>query len=240
MVLQFLNGKFIIMILITGASKGIGKFLFNEFKLEGENVVGTFNSTEPRSIKDLYKLDVTNYNEVSDLIKIITPNITKLTLINCAGINPIKHLDSIVDNTVMQVNYLAPLQIVQQCIPYMVSKQYGRIINIGSVWINTAKPARLAYSASKNALHALTKAITAEYGHFNIIANTVSPGFIQTELTFEKNTPKEILNILHNVPASRLGEPAEVAKLVYQLTVENTFVNGQNIIIDGGFSCTTY
>ena len=209
-------------VLITGGSRGIGKAIVDLFIHNGHSV-----SAPSRS-----ELDLTQPVQLQDCEFDI--------VINCAGINPIKHLDSIVDNTVMQVNYLAPLQIVQQCIPYMVSKQYGRIINIGSVWINTAKPARLAYSASKNALHALTKAITAEYGHFNIIANTVSPGFIQTELTFENNTPKEILNILHNVPASRLGEPAEVAKLVYQLTVENTFVNGQNIIIDGGFSCTTY
>ena len=209
-------------VLITGGSRGIGKAIVDLFVHNGHSV-----SAPSRS-----ELDLTQPVQLQDCEFDI--------VINCAGINPIKHLDSIVDNTVMQVNYLAPLQIVQQCLPYMVSKQYGRIINIGSVWINTAKPARLAYSASKNALHALTKAIAAEYGHFNIIANTVSPGFIKTELTLENNTPKEILNILHNVPASRLGEPAEVAKLVYQLTVENTFVNGQNIIIDGGFSCTTY
>jgi len=209
-------------VLVTGGSKGIGKAIVDLFIYNGHSV-----SAPSRS-----ELDLTQPIQLQDCEFDI--------VINCAGINPIKHLDSIVDNTVMQVNYLAPLQIVQQCLPYMISKQYGRIINIGSVWINTAKPARLAYSASKNALHALTKAITAEYGHFNIIANTVSPGFIQTELTLKNNTPKEILNILHNVPASRLGEPAEVAKLVYQLTVENTFVNGQNIIIDGGFSCTTY
>lgn len=209
-------------VLITGGSRGIGKAIVDLFIHNGHSV-----SAPSRS-----ELDLTQPVQLQDCEFDI--------VINCAGINPIKHLDSIVDNTVMQVNYLAPLQIVQQCLPYMVSKQYGRIINIGSVWINTAKPARLAYSASKNALHALTKAIAAEYGHFNIIANTVSPGFIKTELTLENNTPKEILNILHNVPASRLGEPAEVAKLVYQLTVENTFVNGQNIIIDGGFSCTTY
>ena len=108
------------------------------------------------------------------------------------------------------------------------------------MWIDTAKTGRLAYSASKSALHALTKAITAEYGHWNILTNTVSPGFIETELTLQNNTPEDILKILHNVPVSRLGKPREVARLVYQLTVENTFISGQNIIIDGGFSCTTY
>jgi 3-oxoacyl-[acyl-carrier protein] reductase len=122
----------------------------------------------------------------------------------------------------------------------MVQKQYGRIVNIGSIWIDTAKQGRLAYSASKNALHALTKAITAEYAHYNILANTVSPGFIETDLTYQNNSPEDILKMIHNIPVSRLGKPEEIAKLVYQLSVENTYIAGQNIIIDGGFSCTTY
>ena len=209
-------------ILVTGGSRGIGKAIVDLFIYNGHSV-----SAPTRS-----ELDLTQPINLQDREFDI--------VINCAGINPIKTLDWIHDNEVMMVNYLSPLEIIQQCLPYMVEKQYGRIINIGSIWIDTAKPGRLAYSASKNALHALTKAITAEYGHWNILANTISPGFIETELTFQNNTTDEILKMIHNIPVSRLGKPEEVAKLVYQLTIENTFISGQNIIIDGGFSCTTY
>jgi NAD(P)-dependent dehydrogenase (short-subunit alcohol dehydrogenase family) len=209
-------------VLVTGGSRGIGKAIVDLFIHNGHSV-----SSPTRS-----ELDLTQPINLQDREFDI--------VINCAGINPIKTLDWIHDNEVMMVNYLSPLEIIQQCLPYMVEKQYGRIINIGSIWIDTAKPGRLAYSASKNALHALTKAITAEYGHWGILANTVSPGFIETELTFQNNTPDEILKMIHNIPANRLGKPEEVAKLVYQLTIENTFISGQNIIIDGGFSCTTY
>jgi 3-oxoacyl-[acyl-carrier protein] reductase len=209
-------------VLVTGGSRGIGKAITDLFISNGH-----FVHSPTRNELDLTQL-INLEDREFDII------------INCAGINPIKTLDYIDDNEVMIVNYLSPLKIVQQCLPYMVKNQYGRIINVGSIWIDTAKPGRLAYSASKNALHALTKAITAEYGHWNILANTISPGFIETELTFQNNTPDEILKMIHNIPVSRLGKPEEVAKLVYQLTIENTFISGQNIIIDGGFSCTTY
>ena len=209
-------------VLVTGGSRGIGKAIVDLFTNSGHSV-----HSPTRSELDLTQPINLEYRDF-DIV------------VNCAGINPIKTVGYIDDNEVMLVNYLSPLKIVQQCLPHMIDQQYGRIINIGSIWIDTAKPGRLAYSASKNALHALTKAITAEYGHWNILTNTVSPGFIETELTMRNNTSEDILKILHNVPASRLGKPEEVAKLVYQLTIENTFISGQNIIIDGGFSCTTY
>jgi len=209
-------------VLVTGGSRGIGKAIVDVFVSNGHSVY-----SPTRTELDLTQ-PVNLTNREFDIV------------INCAGINPIKFLDSISSDEVMRVNYYSPLEIIQQCIPYMINKQYGRIVNIGSVWIDTAKQGRLAYSASKNALHALTKAITAEYGHWNILANTVSPGFIETDLTFKNNTPEDVLKIIHNIPVSRLGKPEEVAKLVYQLTIDNDYISGQNIRIDGGFSCTTY
>lgn len=209
-------------VLVTGGSRGIGKAIVSVFVSNGHSVYAPTRK----------ELDLTQ-----------PIHLTKREfdiIVNCAGINPIKHLDTIVDDVVMKVNYHSPLSIIQQCIPHMRDNQYGRIVNIGSVWIDTAKQGRLAYSASKNAIHALTKAITAEYGHWNILANTVSPGFIETEMTFKNNEPEDILKIIRNIPISRLGKPEEVARLVYQLTVENSYISGQNIIIDGGFSCTTY
>ena len=209
-------------VLVTGGSRGIGKSIASLFTEKGYNI---FAPT--RNVLDLTKPIKLQHNRY-DII------------INCAGVNPIKPLAGISDDIVMRVNYYSPLEIIQQCIPYMVDNQYGRIINIGSIWIDIAKPGRLAYSASKNALHALTKAITVEYSHLNILANTISPGYIGTDLTYQNNTKEQLALISQNIPIGRLGTPEEIAMLAYQLTIENTFITGQNIIIDGGYSCTTY
>jgi 3-oxoacyl-[acyl-carrier protein] reductase len=120
----------------------------------------------------------------------------------------------------------------------MKERKYGRILNIGSIWVEQTKKNRSAYSASKAALDALSRSITAEYAQYNILANTLSPGFIGTQLTYKNNTPEDLKQIVSNVPVGRLGTPAEIATLAYFLTVDNTYISGQNIIIDGGFSCT--
>jgi 3-oxoacyl-[acyl-carrier protein] reductase len=208
-------------VLITGASRGIGKSISKIFTDNNHQVYAP-----TRSELDLTRRPVlreTNFD----------------IIINNAGINPLNSIDEIADNDVMQVNYLSPLEIIQQCLPHMIKQKYGRIINIGSIWIEIAKSKRLAYSASKSALHSLTKALTVEHGHTNILANTVSPGFIGTSLTFENNSEEEINNLIQKVPIGRLGYPEEIANIVYYLTVNNNFITGQNIIIDGGFSCTT-
>lgn len=206
-------------ILITGGSRGIGKSIVDKFTRLGHNV-----SAPSRQELDLHK-------------KVVLGNVDYDIVINNAGINPIKSIENISDEDVMRVNYFSPLEIIQQCMPYMVSQKFGRIINIGSIWIDIAKPNRAAYSSSKNALHSLTKSITAEYSKFNVLCNTVSPGFIDTEMTRKNNTKEEIMRLTTNIPVGRMGNAEEVADLVYYLSVSNNFIGGQNIIIDGGYSC---
>lgn len=206
-------------VMVTGGSGGIGSAIVNEFSLRGHEV---------------YAPSRTELNLAADPV---LTNSTFDIVINNAGINPLRLISDISDLEVMQVNYLAPLRIIQQCLPHMVVNRYGRIVNIGSVWVNLSRQKRGAYSASKSALDSLARSITAEYAQYNILANTVSPGFIETELTRKNNSPEELVKIQNDIPVGRLGAPTEIAKLVYTLTVDNTYISGQNIIIDGGFSC---
>lgn len=206
-------------VLITGATGDIGKAITKIFK---DNNCSVY--TPSRDELDLSVDPVLNRTDF-DIV------------INNAGINPLNNFLDIRDNTVMQVNYLSPMSIIQQCLPHMVKRGYGRIVNVGSIWIDFAKNKRHAYSASKSALHTLTKTLTVEYSKYNILTNTVSPGFIDTKLTHKNNTVEEIKNLLTKVPTGRLGKPDEIANLIYYLTIHNDFITGQNIRIDGGFSC---
>ncbi len=208
-------------VLVTGGSRGIGKDICDKFIKEGHEVIAPTR-------EEL---------ELSQPISFIPDKID--VLVNNAGINLI---DSIFDGEnyeeIMQVNYFSPLRLFKLCLPHMKKQNYGRVINIGSVWVDYAKPGRSAYSASKNALHSLTKSITSEYGTYNILANTVSPGFFMTDMTYRNNTEEAIKELRSKIPVGRLGYTNEVADLVYFLTIRNSYISGQNIVIDGGYSCT--
>lgn len=207
-------------VLVTGGTGGIGSCIVNKFKSAGHDVYAPTR----------FELDLTK--------DIHLTNINYDVIVNNAGINPLKSIVDVSDTEVLTVNYLSPLRIIQQCLPYMQQQKYGRIINIGSIWVEQTKRNRSAYSASKSALDALTRSITAEYSKDNILANTVSPGFIGTELTYRNNSPEDLDKIVSGIPVGRMGTPDEIAELIYFLTINNTYISGQNIIVDGGFSCT--
>lgn len=209
-------------ILVTGGSRGIGKSIVEKFIKHGHDVTFPFRD----------KLDLSK--------SVVLDNPKFDIVINNAGINPLKNIIDISDEEVMKVNYFSPLQIIQQCLPYMIEQNYGRIVNIGSIWLDLAKPKRAAYSASKHALHSLSKSLTAEYASKNILTNTISPGFIGTDLTYQNNSKDEIDNIISKIPVGRMGLPEEIANFVYFISVENNFMSGQNIVIDGGYTCTAH
>ena len=214
------------VILLTGGSRGIGGGIKNAFR---EHIVITPSRAE---------MNLADITSVQRYLKSL-PNVD--ILINNAGVNHINTLEKETLETIQEtftVNYLAPLTIIQHCLPYMRKQNYGRIINIGSIWIDYAKPGRGSYSSSKNALHSLTKTVVSEYAEYNILCNTISPGYILTDLTLQNNSEADLEKIKVQIPQGRLGTVEEVANLVYFLTLENTYINGQNITIDGGYSAT--
>ena len=208
-------------VLLTGGSIGIGKSIKTLFENKGHHVWSP--TKDELNLIDPPYIENANYDVV----------------INNAGVNMISELSEVnyEEIDMMQINFFSPLLIIKQCLPYMINNKYGRIVNIGSIWTKLAKSGRSNYSASKSALDSLSKSITAEYTKHNILCNTISPGFIATDLTYKNNTEEELSIITSQVPVGRLGNPDEIANLVYFLTIENTFITGQNILIDGGFSC---
>ena len=214
--------------LVTGGSRGIGKAIVQ--KLESKDIIVLQPTRD--------ELDLASVQSIKDYLQRISIDEIDI-LINNAGINDlsrIEDLDLADLLTAFQVNCISSTILIQSVLKSFQKKKYGRIVNVGSIWTERAFAMRGAYSMSKSALYAMTKMVAVENASFDILCNMVSPGFIATELTYKNNSPEQLEQFLNKVPLKRMGKPEDVADLVYFLTVENNFINGQNIFIDGGYT----
>lgn len=228
-------------VLVTGASRGIGRAIAIAFCSEGAWVVGT--RTADASPDDACSEwltanfgDVAQIQACADAVRRIEPDI----LVNNVGINkisPFVQIDPVEFLLIQQVNVFAPFQLCQAAVPSMVRRQWGRIINISSIWGKISREYRASYSASKFALDGMTLALAAEHAADGILANCIAPGFIDTELTRGILGEPGIRTLSAAVPLRRLGHAEEVARLALWLaSEENSYLSGQNIALDGGFS----
>lgn len=120
----------------------------------------------------------------------------------------------------------------------MAERGWGRIVNISSVYSLVSREKRSMYSTSKSALNGLTRALAVELGPRGVLANAICPGFVDTELTRQNNTPAEIAALCELVPLGRLAAVREIAEFAYYIGSEaNTYITGQTLAIDGGFLC---
>ena len=138
---------------------------------------------------------------------------------------------------ILRVNLRTPFQLSQAVIPYMKKNNWGRIVNLTSIFGHITKEYRAPYSASKFGLDGMTAALAAEVSEFGILANSVGPGIIDTDLTRKVLGENGIAQLEGQIPMKRLGQANEIASLVsWLVSEENTYMAGQNIMIDGGFS----
>lgn len=225
-------------VLVTGATRGIGKAVCQKFKENNYTVLGVGTTQCKLDYVDEYlQCDFSDYVQLENFCSIIKD---VDILINNAGINIIDKFCDINPqdfSKVQQINLYAPFRISQTVIPYMIKNGWGRIVNLSSVWGKISKEGRASYSASKFAIDGMTVAMANEFASQGILCNSVSPGFIDTEMTWKNLKVSGVEKILQSVPIGRLAKVEEVARLIYFLgTNENTYISGQNISIDGGFT----
>ena len=229
-------------VFITGASRGIGNALAKAFAEKGAVVFGTCTANINAAQDFCEDLFVADFNDLEQ-IKECAAKLGKIKpdiLINNAGINKISPFVDILPEdflSIQQVNVLAPFMLCQAAIPSMKKKKCGRIINISSIWGKISKEHRASYSSSKFALDGMTLALAAEHTADGIIANCIAPGFFDTELTRKILGEDGMHSITDKVPIRRVGQISEITRLVLWLaSEENTYIAGQNIAIDGGFT----
>ncbi|MCB0482446.1 MAG: SDR family oxidoreductase [Flavobacteriales bacterium] len=231
-------------VVVTGGSRGIGEAISRAFVEVNANVIctSTQEAKKQRSNDGIIYLPL-NLSEEKSLAKFfdsVDSEFNKVDiLINNAGINKINRIDeiSIKDwKAIIDVNLSGPFKMIHHFSKNMISRKYGKIVNIASIFGSITKEKRAAYTSSKAGLIGLTKTCAVDLAPFNILVNSVSPGFINTELTRTILSPAGIEELVSLVPMKRLGEVEEIARLVLFLSSDlNTFITGQNITIDGGF-----
>lgn len=214
---------------ITGGSRGIGEAIVRKFAENGYKVVAPTRQ----------ELDLTSSASIANYIEAHKTERFDV-IVNNAGCNDIHEIEGITDEEIenmISVNLTAPIKLLRGLTGNMKKAGYGRIVNIGSIWAVVSKPGRCVYSATKNGIHGVTNTLAVELAPYNILVNTVCPGFTLTELTRKNNTAEEIDEISQSIPMKRMAEPEEIAEIVYFLCSEkNTYMTGQKITVDGGFA----
>ncbi|MBP1670731.1 MAG: family oxidoreductase [Bacteroidetes bacterium] len=227
------------MIIITGASKGVGRFLFSKFKQENVEVIGTYNSTQEGIENDLanyYRIDITDYKAVEAWILSVKTSLKEIVLLNCAGIsyNSYAHKADIDKwNKVIEVNLNGTFNVIRNILPIMREQSYGRIINFSSIVTSLPTPGVSAYAASKAGLIGLTKSLAVENASKRITVNAINLGYANIGMGLN-DVPAENQEMLKSkIPAGRFCDPEEVYNTI-RFLIDTEYVNGSVIDINGG------
>lgn len=216
------------LVWLTGGSRGIGSAIKQELEDDQLEVVSLSSSD----------FDLGDYKDRHEWLssQTVMPGI----LILNAGINEPEDFLIQKDETfdvVLEINLFANRDILRTVLPSMQLNKYGKIVAVSSLYASRARNGRSAYSASKAGLEALIRSVAIEFGKDGIVANSIAPGFVDTDLTRKNNSNAKIKEIEEKIPLGRLAEPREIASLVkYLISNENSYLTGQTIFIDGGVS----
>jgi 3-oxoacyl-[acyl-carrier protein] reductase len=230
------------VVLISGASRGIGAAIAMHLASLGYKVIGTarseFKFDKPSDNLIPLKLDITCRESIKNCAaKLKEQNLLPDILINNAGITSDQLFLRMKDDEwdkVLATNLTGTFNLTKAFIKNMIKNRYGRIINISSISGLMGNPGQVNYSSAKAGLSGFTKSLAKEVGSRNITVNSVAPGFIETDMTSfldedSKNT------IIKDIPLNRLGSPEDVSELVAFLAGdESQYITGQTISIDGG------
>ena len=240
------------VVIITGASRGIGREIAKRLAKKGLKVIANYNKSEKKAEKlkfelgqekisiDIVKADVSKREDVKKLVKYTLDKYNKIdVLINNAGISEYKLFTDETDkdwNKIINTNLYSAFAMSQEVIPNMVHNKSGLIINISSAWGVVGGSLEVVYSISKAGMDGMTKALAKELGPSNIRVNSIAPGMIYTKMN-EKFTEEELKEIKEEIPLGAIGEASDISKCVEWL-IEDKYTTGQVISINGGWIIT--
>ena len=232
------------IVLITGASRGIGLEAAKHFSKEGYKVIGTsrgeFNLDELIGDDSAIsvQLDLVSKESIKNLFADLkSEDLLPSVLVNNAGITKDQIFLRMKDEDwvdVIETNLNGLFRVTKAFIKPMVKNKFGRVINISSVAGLMGNSGQVNYSSSKSAMVGFSRSLAKELGSRNITSNVVAPGFIETDMTtFLSDAEKQ--EVSKNIPMKRFGSVEDVAKcIVFLASDEANYITGQTISVDGG------
>ena len=237
------------IILVTGASRGIGNAIARVLAEENNIVIANYNKSEDaaKNLRDgliekgkeieIYKADVSKRLEVKSMVEYIINKYGKIdVLINNAGIDLVKVFTDVTDEDweyLINTNLYSVFCVTQEVAKNMINRKKGSIINISSIFGIIGASCESIYSVSKAGMDALTKSLAKEFSLSNIRVNSIAPGLIDTDMNNDLSK-EDIKSLEEEIPLRRIGRPEEVAQTVKML-IENEYITGQIIEVNGGW-----
>lgn len=235
------------VVLITGANRGIGESILHRLDTDGYLVVGSSRSNEgvekitseiKKSNGKGIQMDVTDQKSIDDAVDSIKKDYGPIYgLINNAGITNDNLLMRMSDeqwSSVIDSNLNSLFRVTKSIVKDMMKARVGRIINIGSIVGMMGNAGQSNYSATKSGLLGFTKSLARELSSRNINVNSISPGFINTDMT-KALSEDQIDALSKNIPLNRIAEPSEIASVAsFLLSDDSSYITGENINVNGG------
>ena len=235
------------IVLITGANRGIGHNILQKLDSLGYTVIGTSRTSEgAKIVSDGIKnskgkgvvMDVTDQESIENAINVIRDEYGVIYgLVNNAGITQDNLLIRMTDEqwlSVIDSNLTSLYRVTKSVIKDMMKAKIGRIVNIGSIVGVSGNAGQTNYSATKSGLLGFTKSLAKELSSRNINVNSISPGFIETDMT-KALSEEQFNNLKKNIPLGRIASPGEVSSVVsFLLSEDSSYITGENINVNGG------
>ena len=225
------------MIVITGASRGIGKYLADHFISMGEKVAGTFNLNEPADKNNINfsKVDIADPAQVRQWVETIKGDLNQIVLLNAAGSNysAFGHKSDLQQwKKIIDINLVGTFNVIHHFLPIMREQNYGRIINFSSIVAQIGIPGASSYAASKAGLWGMTKSLAVENASKGITINNLNLGYFNIGMINEvKPEFQEIIKA--KIPAGQFGDPQNIMNAV-KFIIDSPYMTGSSLDVNGG------
>ncbi len=236
------------VILVTGASRGIGREIAKNLAQKGNKVIANYNISEEKAKIlqeeseniDIFKADVSKREEVKKMVEYVISTYGKIdVLINNAGISENKLFTDVTDEDWQKIvdnNLYSAFCVSQEVLHNMIHNKSGCIINISSIWGIVGASCETIYAITKAGIDGMTKSLAKELGPSNIRVNSIAPGIIETDMN--KNLSlKDIDDLKDEIPLQKIGKTSDISKCVDWI-IDDEYTTGQVISINGGWVIT--